>query len=165
MRFQTFFTQATVFVNKRFKDKRELFTFIAGECGHRCPCSTPERFVELFMQREAAGTTYLGKGIAVPHIFVDDIKEMTVFFIKLAEPLDYSFSLGTSKGGGAPDAEAQFIFTVISPPSKRMQYLQVLAGISRMCMNRYFHESLAGLEQTRDFLNLVDEYDQQYHSY
>lgn len=77
---------------------------------------------DALMAREAAGTTGVGHGVAIPHATVPGLDQMRVIFARVSPPVDF----------GAVDEEpVDLVFTLLTPPGQEAEHLRALARIAR----------------------------------
>ena len=84
---------------------------------------SPELLAELLREREALGSTGVGKGIAVPHARSTLVAERSVVVARSAKGIEFD----------AVDGEpVHLLFLVVAPPMERDPiYLKVLADVVR----------------------------------
>lgn len=74
-------------------------------------------------EREAAVTTGLGNGVAIPHARIDGLKDFVVFVLIAPRGIDFA----------ALDKKRVHLFFVVFAPGERVaEHLQLLAAISRL---------------------------------
>jgi diadenylate cyclase len=83
--------------------------------------------------RESTMTTYLGEGVALPHVRVKMARRFIVAIGRSRDGIDYD-------GTGAPE-KVKLVFLLIASESAR-DYLSVLAAIARVLREREFVDSL-----------------------
>ena len=92
-----------------------------------------DQFLEKIFEREAIGTTGIGKGIAVPHARCEGLTDIVM-------------AIGVVKTGvefNTPDDEkAKVILLVGAPKEKNDEYLDILASISKAFRNKDFRNSI-----------------------
>lgn len=81
----------------------------------------PEAVLELLRQREALGSTGIGKGIAVPHARSTLVSERVVLLARSEKGVDFE---------AVDDAPVHLIFLIVAPPIEPDPvYLKLLAEI------------------------------------
>jgi PTS system nitrogen regulatory IIA component len=78
---------------------------------------------DTLLQREALGSTGLGRGIAVPHVKLSGLTGIVCLFARLAKPIDFE-----SQDGEPVD----LIFMLLAPEHAGGDHLKALARISRL---------------------------------
>ncbi len=99
----------------------------------RFPDLNPETLLRGLMQRESTMTTYLGEGVALPHVRVKMDRR-------------YVLAIGRSRTGvkhdGAKDDESVRLILMLLADEKARDYLQVLASVARLVKERDLVRSL-----------------------
>ncbi len=80
-----------------------------------------------FVEREAKGSTALGFGMAVPHIFFERLTGPHLVVVRLVSGVDLRAVDGRS---------VTLLFCLISPESARAEYLQILGAVARVARDR-----------------------------
>ena len=100
--------------------------------------------------REDQVSTAIGNAVAVPHMYLDGIREPVIVFVRLAHPLNL----------GAPDGvPTRFIFLLLGPTGAPAQHLDALADIARLMSDEEFRYD-AGMARTQlDLMKAIDRFD------
>lgn len=93
---------------------------------------------EGFSQRERLGSTGVGHGIAIPHVFMDGVSRSFGVFARLERPIDFEST------DGQP---VDLIVALISPSGAGADHLKALARIARVLRDVGF---AAKLRASRD---------------
>jgi PTS system nitrogen regulatory IIA component len=89
--------------------------------------------LERIEERERLGSTGFGRGVAIPHARIPDLKRPVAALIRLAEPVDFE----------AADAlPVDLVFGLLSPENSGVAHLHALAAISRLMREERIHEAL-----------------------
>ena len=75
------------------------------------------------LQRERLGSTGLGRGIAIPHVKLNALREIVCLFARLEVPIEYE-----SHDGEPVD----LVFMLLAPEDASGDHLKALARISRL---------------------------------
>jgi PTS system nitrogen regulatory IIA component len=75
------------------------------------------------LQRERLGSTGLGRGIAIPHVKLNALREIVCLFARLEVPIEYE-----SHDGQPVD----LVFMLLAPEDASGDHLKALARISRL---------------------------------
>jgi PTS system nitrogen regulatory IIA component len=106
-----------------------------------------EEVVKKAMEREAKGTTGVGKGVAIPHVKSDAVVKPAVAFGRSSEGIDY----------GSMDEKPSYLFFLITVPEESHdEHLQLLAQLSRNLVHDDFRESLLNAESTNDVMDILN---------
>lgn len=76
---------------------------------------------EALIKREHLGSTGIGSGVAVPHACVEGIERSLCLFAHLSRPVDFD---------AIDDVAVDIVATVLSPPSRQRQGLNVLSMLA-----------------------------------
>ena len=68
----------------------------------------PQRLLEALMERERLGTTAIGRGIAIPHARMAELKRLVGLFARLNHPVDFE---------ALDDQPSDLIFLLLAPDS------------------------------------------------
>ena len=109
-----------------------------------------EAYRQRVYQREAEGSTGIGRGLAVPHGKCDAVLEPGLAAMVVRQGVDFD-SLD-----GKP---AQLIFLIAAPDTKENLHLKLLSKLSTLLMNKEFAEQLKQASDADEFLRMIDEAD------
>jgi len=115
------------------KDKHELFR-IAVEMLQRAYAVDPAPILRALWRREEAGSTGLGRGVAIPHARIAGISQPLTMLLRLRAPIPFD----------APDGKPVSLVLVIIVPAddETEQHLQLLARFASLCTDRKFRTRL-----------------------
>jgi mannitol/fructose-specific phosphotransferase system IIA component (Ntr-type) len=109
-----------------------------------------EEVVEALLAREREASTAIGNAVAVPHAYLDAIREPTIVFVRIAHPLNL----------GAPDGvPTRFVFVLLGPAGATAQHLDALAGIARLMVDDEFRYDAQTAPTQIDLLAALDRFD------
>ena len=103
-------------------DKKQALQQLAERAGKATGLDSHSIFAAL-LQRERLSSTSLGRGIAIPHIKMPGVANITCFFAKLAAPV------GFDSHDGEP---VDILFFLLAPEHAGGDHLKALARISRL---------------------------------
>ncbi len=112
------------------------------------PGSPEQRGVlrEAVLLREKAGSTGIGKGVAIPHARTPLVSKPRLAAGRAAKPIDFS----------AADAQpVSLIFLLAVPESDPRSHLQALATLSRLASDAKLLKSLNRASTPQEFLKLL----------
>lgn len=78
---------------------------------------------DTLLQREALGSTGLGRGIAVPHVKLSGLTGIVCLFARMTKPIDFE---------SLDDEPVDLIFMLLAPDHAGGDHLKALARISRL---------------------------------
>jgi len=124
---------------------RELIDalYIAGRT------ENPDRLEEVVWAREAAYSTGLGHGFAIPHCRSDAVTSNSIAILKLQNAV----------GWGSLDGErvSTVILLAVRESDPNNTHMQVLAKLARKLINERFRETLSKLNQAQKILKYLSE--------
>ncbi|HXZ97212.1 MAG TPA: PTS IIA-like nitrogen regulatory protein PtsN [Burkholderiales bacterium] len=89
--------------------------------------------VECLEAREKLGSTALGKGVALPHARIKNLRQVVAAFVRLKVPIPFD----------APDGKpVSDILVLLVPEQATEQHLQLLAEVAQMFCDRPFREQI-----------------------
>ncbi len=89
--------------------------------------------LEGLLAREAAGSTGVGHGVAVPHARLEGLTRMRGVFLRLDQPVDFE---------AVDDQPVDLIFALFAPPNASSEHLRALARVSRLLRQGDLREHL-----------------------
>jgi nitrogen PTS system EIIA component len=89
--------------------------------------------LEALLEREQAGSTGVGHGVAAPHARLEGLDRMRAVFIRLEAPVDF---------GAVDDQPVDLMFALISPADSGSEHLRALARVSRIFRQSELREQL-----------------------
>ncbi|MDB5453901.1 MAG: ptsN [Caulobacteraceae bacterium] len=79
--------------------------------------------LEALADREAAGSTGVGHGVAVPHAKIEGLSRIRGVFVRLEQPLDFD---------AVDDQPVDLMFALFAPKDVGAEHLRALARVSRL---------------------------------
>lgn len=117
-------------------------SFVAEDLGFT---NNSTKLTQDFLEREREFSTGFGNGIAIPHAKSDDVKEATVIFARLINPVDWNSM------DGAPVKD---IISIMVPAHASKEHLDTLAKLSRQIIHSEFIEKL-NTGNKEEIVNLI----------
>ena len=106
-----------------------------------------EEVVKKAMEREAKGTTGVGKGVAIPHVKSEAVERPAVAFGRSTEGIDYD----------SMDEKPSYLFFLITVPEESHdEHLQLLAKLSRNLVHDEFRDSLLEAESDEEVMDILN---------
>jgi PTS system nitrogen regulatory IIA component len=113
-------------------DKRQVLAAVA-EIAARNFGLDASVILESLAEREQAGSTGVGHGVAAPHARLDGLSRMRGVFVRLDHPVDFD---------AVDDQPVDLIFALFAPPNASSEHLRALARVSRMLRQGDLREHL-----------------------
>ena len=139
---------STAFYFKDLVNKKKLFEKIAELLSE----STEVSFLSVLdclNSREKLGSTYIGKGVAIPHCKID-IASPKVIILVLGEKIKYS-----DDGLNQVDV----VFSLLVPSENCDQHLHLLSSIARLCEQKSWLSGIRELCTEQDIMKYINESD------
>lgn len=101
--------------------------------------------LEALDEREAMGSTGVGRGVAVPHARLPGLDRMRGVFIRLEQPVPF---------GAIDDKPVDLLFALFAPPDAGSEHLRALARVSRLLRSEEMRQQLR-LARTPDAIHAL----------
>ena len=125
-------------------NKRQVLAMI-GDIASRNFALDAESVTVALAEREQAGSTGVGHGVAVPHARLPGLERMRGIFVRLDQPIEF---------GAVDDQPVDLVFALLSPPRAGAEHLRTLARISRVLRQGDLREKLRAV-RTADAIHLL----------
>ncbi|PTS89634.1 MULTISPECIES: PTS sugar transporter subunit IIA [unclassified Caulobacter] len=89
--------------------------------------------LEGLLEREAAGSTGVGHGVAIPHARVLGVDRVRAIFVRLETPVAF---------GSVDDKPVDLVVALLAPTDASVQHLRALARVSRLMRQPELREQL-----------------------
>jgi len=113
-------------------DKRQVFSVIAEIAARTFGIKAPQ-ILDALLEREAAGSTGVGHGVAAPHAILPGLDRMRGVFLRLESPIEFN---------AVDDRPVDLVFALFAPPDCGCDHLRALAGILRRLRQADLREQL-----------------------
>jgi len=112
--------------------KRQALSVVA-EIAARCFGLKTSDMFDALMEREAAGSTGVCYGVAVPHARLAGLTRLRAVFIRLEQPVQFD---------AVDDRPVDLIFALFAPSDASGEHLRALARVSRVLRQAELREQL-----------------------
>jgi PTS system nitrogen regulatory IIA component len=106
---------------------------LASDVAARCFDLDSAILLDALSEREAAGSTGVGYGVAVPHARVDGLDRIRGVFVRLDQPVAFE---------SIDDQPVDLIFALFAPAKAGAEHLRALARVSRLLRQADLREQL-----------------------
>jgi PTS system nitrogen regulatory IIA component len=89
--------------------------------------------LDALAEREAAGSTGVGHGVAVPHARLEGLERMRGVFVRLEQPVEFE---------AVDDQPVDLLFALFAPRQAGADHLRALARVSRLLRQSEVREQL-----------------------
>ncbi len=130
-------------------DKNEALHQICDLLAEADSVNDPDALREAIFERENIISTSIGLGIAIPHVRLESVSEMTVAVGILKKGIDYqSFD----------DHPVNIIIMIAAPEGAHREYLSLLAKIALLLKNENLREQLLASETPEAVCEVLKEH-------
>jgi len=126
-----------VFLDIPVHTREEVLVYVADQLERSGAVKRSLDLVDLLLDRERLGATFVGEETAIPHCRVPGLREIVAAFARVRDPIPF----------GERQELARLFFFVLSPQEQPAAHLQVLANIARVLRNP---ETRRSFELSRD---------------
>ncbi|MDA1162187.1 MAG: PTS sugar transporter subunit IIA [Planctomycetota bacterium] len=115
----------------------------------RIPAEHRGEVESALLEREGEISTAIGYAMAVPHAYLDVLREPIIVFVRLARPINL----------GAPDGiPTRFMFLLLGPTGTTADHLETLAAIARVMSNDEFRYEARTARTQSDLVAALDAF-------
>lgn len=145
MRISDYLKEKRILLNLKARYKEESIKEIAALLKDSKDIVNFRTFLSDVFEREKAGTTGIGNGLAIPHARTDAVKDFVIAFGRSQEGVEFKSLDGNL---------AKLIFLMGTPKEKGLSaYLKLLAQLTKILKNADFRESLLKASSPKEILN------------
>ena len=123
MKLINYLDQNLIFVGVKADDKAGLLALLARRVADRYPDVSPDELRRKLIEREQAGSTGIGFGVAVPHATVEGLPQTVCMLACTTEGLDFD---------AIDHRPVRMVFLLVSPPGETGLHIKLLARIARL---------------------------------
>ncbi|MHB8529167.1 MAG: PTS sugar transporter subunit IIA [Caulobacteraceae bacterium] len=128
--------------------KRQALSVVAEIAARALGVKAPRVF-DALMEREAAGSTGVGHGVATPHARLQGLSRTAGVFVRLQGPVEF---------GAVDDQPVDLIFALLAPADSGSEHLRALARVARLLRKAELRSALRRARSSEEIrLLLVDE--------
>lgn len=135
----------SILINIESKSKKNILEIISKNLANGDDNQKDTIFDKLY-EREKLGTTAFGRGIAIPHARIPDIKSPKILFMKLSEGIDFD-ALDKKK--------VDLIFSLIVPETKEDSHIEILSKVASLADSETLTQKIRGLSDEQEILDLI----------
>ncbi len=136
-----------IFIGLSVSSKKKLLEFIADKAASELSQPRNQVYNKL-LERERLGSTGLGKGIALPHARLADLKDAHACLVRLDNPIDYDAS---------DQQKVDLVFVLFIPQESTEEHLQILASVAALFSQKSFTESIRISETPHQVLDIITQ--------
>lgn len=126
-------TKDSILLEESCNSKIQTINHLVDLLCQKCGIKNRNAVLNAIIRREEAGSTAIGRGVAVPHARTNAVESVSAAFAKINKGADFNAL------DGKP---VYFIFLLISPKTDGGMYLRILASISKLLKKTSVREKL-----------------------
>ena len=100
----------------------------------------------VLMEREHAGCTGMGEGIAIPHGRFEELDKIYALAATLARPIEF---------GAADGLPVDIVFMLLTPIAANTEHLKAMATVSRLLRDRQLSQALRAAKTPEDMYGIL----------
>jgi len=112
--------------------KRQVLAVVAEIAARKLGLEAGD-ILDALMEREQAGSTGVGHGVAAPHARLAGLTRMRGVFVRLEQPVEFD---------AVDDQPVDLIFALFAPKDAGAEHLRALARVSRLLRQAELREQL-----------------------
>ena len=148
MKIQDILLQECIWVEKNVLPKRKMLEKISHLAAEKTGLAEAV-ILDALVERERLGTTGIGKGVAIPHSPIPNLKKLFCAFIKTV-PMDFE---------ATDDKPVEFLFLLLVPPNAGADHLKALAKLSRLLRNESALSEMKKAELPKELYKIITKND------
>lgn len=113
-------------------NKRQALAVVAEIAARNLKLDAGE-ILDALTEREQAGSTGVGHGVAAPHARVEGLSRMRGVFVRLDQPVEFD---------AVDDQPVDLIFALFAPKAAGAEHLRALARVSRLLRQSELRQQL-----------------------
>ena len=118
-----------IYLNVKLSDKDAVFGFISEALLKEGIIENMLQLANGLKEREKTMSTGIGRGIGLPHTTSGEVKNPVVLLIRPESPIPFD---------AIDKRPVDIIIALIIPENRTALHIQILAGVSRLCKNADF---------------------------
>jgi PTS system nitrogen regulatory IIA component len=127
-------------------DKREILSGLIALVEMTNGVMDAASLLAEFVEREELGSTGIGKGVAIPHVHLENVTELHVAMMTTSSGVDYD---------AIDDEPCRIFIMVVAPDSEREVYLQLLAAVSRLFREDDVRDAVLAAGSSAELLEIL----------
>ncbi|MBM3489027.1 MAG: PTS IIA-like nitrogen regulatory protein PtsN [Alphaproteobacteria bacterium] len=136
-----------VVANLRATSKKQALQALVAQAAKLTGLNERTLF-DVLLERERLGTTGVGRGVAIPHGKLRELKRLHGLFTRLEQPVPFD---------AVDDEPVDLIFLLLAPESAGADHLKALARVSRLLRDRAITQRLRSAEDAAALYAILAE--------
>ena len=144
MKIQDILSADCVWVEKNVLPKRKMLEKMSHLAAEKTNLSETV-ILDALIERERLGTTGIGRGVAIPHSPIPNLKKLFCAFVKTT-PMDFE---------ATDNKPVEFVFLLLVPPNAGADHLKALAKLSRIVRNESALTEMKKVELPKELYKII----------
>ena len=144
MKIQDILSQDCIWVEKNVLPKKKMLEKMAHLAAEKTGLSEAV-VLDALIERERLGTTGIGRGVAIPHSPITNLKKLFCAFVKTV-PMDFE---------ATDNKPVEFLFLLLVPPNAGADHLKALAKLSRILRNDFVLTNMKKAELPKELYKII----------
>lgn len=137
-----------IYVKQNFTNQKELFAFLANQLVASKRAENEQSIIDSFYAREEEFSTYVDRGIAIPHCRSQSIHDASVAIVINKNKIQWT----------EEDECPNLFFALMIPESNENQiHIRVLAQVAQLLMEDEFVEAIRNAKNEEEIFSLVSK--------
>jgi len=148
MKLSKYLNTDCILLDLKEKEKGQALSRIARFLKEKGLIKNYEDIYSKLMEREKIQSTAIGKGVAIPHCFSDEIKDLVIGIMLSKKGIDFN----------SPDKKPiKLIFLILGNKENPGLHLKALARIARLIKETEITKRLIGCSNIQDIMKIFEE--------
>jgi mannitol/fructose-specific phosphotransferase system IIA component (Ntr-type)/DNA-binding XRE family transcriptional regulator len=139
-----------VFMRLEFTEKSDLLRYMIEKIGILYSTFDLERAHKKLMSREAEDSSGLGNGVAVPHLFMDELDQTIIAIAKIPKGIDFS---------AIDNKPVHLVCLILSNPDSYQSHLNLLAYFAQKFQLPTFIDEILKTRSKKSILSMLFDAD------
>jgi fructose-specific phosphotransferase system IIA component len=148
MKLRQFIREECFIPNLMEKNREDALRALVHSVAEKGLIRSEEEIYAKLMERELIQSTAVGSGIAIPHCFSDEIKDLIIVVARSPEGIAF---------GSFDGKPTQVIFLLMGNKNEHGLHLKALARIARLIKNTKFIEKIVASRKVEEMMKAFDE--------
>ena len=145
MKVSTYLSEDKISIEKNIKNREQLLKRLAEILCDAGLNQDVEELVDQLMERERLGSTSIGCGIALPHVYLD-VDDLQVAMVRTHNGVDFE---------AMDDEPCRIFFLIIGKKDNTEPYIALLSQISRMLKRQSARDGILQAQSPAEILEAI----------
>lgn len=150
MAFSELANHRLVFMRLEFTEKSDLLRYMIEKIGILYSSFDLDRAHKKLMSREAEDSSGLGNGVAVPHLFIDELDQTIIAIARIPKGIDFS---------AIDNKPVHLVCLILSNPESYQSHLNLLAYFARKFQIPTFMDEILKAGSKKSILSMLSDGD------